>query len=149
MTATRIELVVARLPGEEAVRHYAYNDATGKQVTCRPTGNLSIAIGVNLENGLDSEEIAWLLTHRVTKCDASLKEYEWYIALDEPRGSVFLDLGFNLGIAGLLHFTTTLHYAQIKDWNNCGAALMNSKAAKQLPARYEALKQIILTGITT
>jgi lysozyme len=147
MTAMRIELTTTRLLGEEKAVPYAYNDATGKRVTCKPEGNLTIAAGVNLEVGLDSEEIMWLTSHRVAKRDTALREYEWYPLLDEPRGSVFLDVAYNVGVVGLLHFTATIHYAQLKDWPNCGAALMNSKAAKQLPTRYEALKQIILTGV--
>ncbi len=143
---TRIDICTARLLTEEKLVPYAYNDTTGKRVTCRPEGNLTIAGGVNLEVGLDSEEVNWLTSHRIAKRDTALREYEWYVALDEVRGSVFLDVAYNVGITGLLHFTTTIHYAQIKDWPQCAAALMNSKAAKQLPARYEKLKQIILTG---
>jgi lysozyme len=145
---TRIDICTARLLTEEGARAYAYNDATGQHVTCKPNGNLTIAVGVNLEVGLDAEEMQWFTAHRLSRRDAALREYEWYPPLDESRGSVFLDCAYNLGIAGLLHFTTTIHYAQIKDWPQCAAALMNSKAAKQLPARYEKLKQIILTGAT-
>ncbi|MDR5726784.1 MAG: hypothetical protein RB191_04870, partial [Terriglobia bacterium] len=136
-----------RLRTEEDVEKFAYNDATGKRVTCQPGGNLSIAVGVNLEEGLDDEEIEFLLAHRLGQVDATLLQYAWYTALDEPRGSVFLDVGFNVGTDGLLHFVSTIHYATVQDWPNCSAALLNSRAARQLPKRYAALSQIILTGI--
>jgi lysozyme len=143
---TRVDLASRRLCTEEGVRAYAYNDATGKRVTCRPTGNLSIAIGVDLEVGLDADEIGFLLSNRLAKVDAALRAYAWYPALDEPRGSVFLDVGFNAGVNGLLHFASTIHYATVKDWPNCSAALLDSLAAKRAPTRYEALSRIILTG---
>lgn len=143
---TRVDITSIRLQAEEGVRAFAYNDATGKRVTCQPGGNLSIGIGVDLETGLDTDEIAWLLAHRLGKTDAALSQYAWYPALDEPRGSVFLDVAFNAGVAGLLHFTNTIHFATIQDWPNCSAALLDSLAAKQAPNRYAALSQIILTG---
>jgi lysozyme len=143
---TRVYIASLRLRTEEGVEKFAYNDATGKRVTCQPGGNLSIAVGIDLETGLDDEEIAWLLAHRLGLTDASLRQYDWYAALDEPRGSVFLDVGFNAGIVGLLHFANTIHFATVADWPNCSAALLDSRAARQLPKRYAALSQIILTG---
>jgi hypothetical protein len=59
---------------------------------------------------------------------------------------VFLDVGFNSGVNGLLHFTSTIHYASLKDWANCAVALMDSEAARKLPSRYERLRDILLSG---
>jgi lysozyme len=141
--AGRVELCEARLIVEENSVPFAYDDATGKRVTCKPGGNLTIACGVNLEVGLDSEEIAWLTSHRLAKRDTALREFEWYCALDEPRGSVFLDVAFNTGVSGLLHFTTTIHYAALQEWPQCAAALLNSLAARKLPERYKKLAEIL------
>jgi lysozyme len=142
----RVDIAFLRLRTEEGVERFAYNDATGKRVTCQPNGNLTIAEGVNLETGLDDEEVAWLTSHRIGKTDSALRQYPWYVALDEPRGSVFLDVGFNGGINCLLHFTDTIHYATVGDWTNCSAALLDSRAARKLPKRYDALSKILLSG---
>lgn len=143
---TRVELTAARLNSEEGRRAFPYNDLTAKRVTCRPTGNLSIGVGINLEVGLDDVEINFLLNHRLTKTDASLRNYAWYPPLDEPRASVFLDVGFNDGVEGILHYVDTIHFAGLADWQQCAAALLDSDAARELPARYKALSQILLTG---
>lgn len=142
----RIEIASARLNTEEGRRRRAYNDATGKLVTCRPNGNLSIGVGINLEIGLDEEEIDWLFSHRLALADTSLRRFAWYPLLDEPRGSVFLDLGFNDGVECLLHFPRTIHAAEIKNWDESANQLLDSDAARELPGRYRILTQILRTG---
>lgn len=89
---------------EEGIRKFAYNDATGAQVTCRPSGNLSIGVGINLEVGLDDAEIAWLLEHRAGLVEQQLGQFTWYGSLCDPAKSVLIDMGFNLGVHGLLGF---------------------------------------------
>jgi lysozyme len=145
---TRIDIASTRLSGkEEGKRTYPYNDSTGKRVTCKPNGNITIGVGINLEVGLDEEEIAWTLNHRLTKADTSLRAYPWYSPLDEIRGSVFLDVAFNSGVDGLLHFVHTIHFASVGAWPQCAAALMDSAAARSDPRRYEILKNILITGL--
>ena len=142
----RIAIAAARLRTEEGVRSRAYNDATGETVTCRPAGNLSIGIGINLENGLDDAETAWLLQHRLGLVDAALRPYAWYADLDEVRASVLLDMGFNLGVQGLLHFPRLL--AAAGDGDYVAMAEQCHVADAHLDdTRYAPLRQIILTGV--
>lgn len=143
---TRVDITAARLIAEEGIDRFAYNDATGKRVTCQPNGNLSIGKGINLETGLDDEEISWLAAHRLGKTDTALSQYAWYPALDEPRGSVFLDVGFNIGVSGLLGFVKMISAARSQNWQAAHDALMDSKAARALPWRYEKLAAILLSG---
>lgn len=143
---TRIEIALARFGKEEGVRPFAYDDSTGKRVTCKPAGNLTIAEGINLETGLDIEEIAWLTSHRLTLTDAALRKFAWYALLDEPRGSVFLDVAFNSGITGLLHFPRMILAAQIKNWTVAAQELLDSEAARAAPSRYRPLADILRAG---
>lgn len=141
-----VDLALTRLTSEEGKRKFAYNDATGKTVTCRPQGNLSIGIGVNLETGLDDAEIDFLLRHRLESGAAQLTGYWWTTGLDDARYSVVLDIAYNAGLAGLLHFPKMLAAIGKKDWQTAHDELLNSDAAHMLPARYNALAQILLTG---
>jgi lysozyme len=140
-----IELAYERLVGrEEGRRAYAYNDATGQRVTCRPTGNLSIAVGVDLEIGLDNDEIDWLSKHRLGKVETSLSVYAWYQHCDPVRQSVLLDVAFNVGVLGLLHFVHMIAAIQHCDWPAAQAEC--SVQDPRLRTRYERLGRILLTG---
>lgn len=141
-----IDIAYARLGTEEGRRQYAYNDATSRRVTCQPEGNLSIAVGVNLEEGLDNEEIDWLSKHRLQKVVNQLQGYAWYRALDPSRRSVMLDIAFNEGVGGLLHFPRMIAALQAQEW---GVAATECHVADgKLDARYATLAQILLTGAT-
>lgn len=141
---TVIDITYARLNGEEGRKQFAYNDATGKRVTCQPDGNLTIAVGVNLETGLDGEEIDWLSRRRLEKRANELAAYAWYRGLDAARQSVLLDIAFNEGTGGLLHFPRMLAAIGQQDW--AVAATECHTADPRLDARYAALAKILLTG---
>lgn len=144
--STAVDLCWSRLANEEGVKRFAYNDATDKRVTCQPGGNLTIAEGVNLETGLDDAEIAWLTQHRLSLVDAQIQQYDWYARTDPVRQSALLDLAFNLGINGLLHFPKMLSAVLAKDWPTAAAELRNSKANKQEPRRIDILARILEGG---
>lgn len=141
-----LSIFCARVLSEEGVRRKAYNDATGKTVTCQPGGNLSIAVGINLEVGLDDEEIAWLLNHRAGLVYAQLVKFPWWHEDEPVRGSVILDVAYNAGVTGLLHFPHMLSAYSSKDWPGASAQLLDSDAARELPQRYHPLAQLLLNG---
>ena len=148
MNQAVIDLCYARLPAEEGVRKFAYNDATGKQVTCQPGGNLSIGIGINLENGLQPNEIEWLTRNRLAGFDADLSAFYWYGSLNDARKSAFLDVAFNEGVHSLLGFIKCLAATAASDWTTAAAELMDSKPGHDphLHDRYQNLANIILNG---
>ena len=140
-----VDICYARLDTEEGRERYAYNDATSKRVTCQPGGNLSIAVGVNLEVGLDDEEIDWLSKHRLTKRENELLGYAWYRACDPVRQSVLLDIAFNQGTGGLLHYPLMIAAVSRMDWE--GAAAQCHVADPKLDAsRYAPLRRLLATG---
>lgn len=141
-----IDLVIARLKTEEGKRAFAYNDATGKRVTCQPGGNLTIGYGINLEPGLDDAEQDWLLAHRVSLVDQTLQQFGWYGTAGDARDSVFLDVGFNDGVHALLHFPRMLAAAAAGDWPTAAAELLDSAAARALPDRYKPLADLLTAG---
>lgn len=139
-----VDLAYARLNSEEGRRSFAYNDATGKRVTCQPGGNLSIAVGVNLETGLDDDEIDWLSKHRLQLCADGLAVYTWYQGMDEVRQSVFLDIAFNAGLKGLLHYPHMIAFAAAKDWIDAAKECVTSTPGLQ--KRYTNLARILDSG---
>jgi len=144
MNATSIAF--ARLQTEEGKRQFAYNDATGKRVTCQPGGNLTIGYGINLETGLDEDEQNWLLMHRLSKVADGLAQYAWYTQLDDARASVVLDVAYNAGLNALLHYVHMIAALSNSNWQAAHDELLDSAAARQLPSRYQPLANILLTG---
>lgn len=143
-----VDICWARLQREEGDKLFAYNDKTGKRVTCRPEGNLTIAIGVNLEEGLDEEESEYLSKRRLLRTAAALSKFSWYgrASCTINRKSIFLDVGFNAGVNGLLHFPHMLSAADKEDWETATNELLNSDAARKDPNRYKPLATILKSG---
>lgn len=140
-----LDLFAQRAPVEEGDRARAYNDATGKTVTCQPGGNLSIGIGINLEIGLDSEEIDFLFRHRAGKVETVLQSFAWYQPLSPVRQSVCLDIAYNEGVAGLLHFPHMIAALSAGDWAEAARQCTVADTKLDL-SRYSPLRALILSG---
>ena len=145
MNAT--DIAVNRLITEEGYRQYPYNDATGSRVSCLPGGNLSWLIGLNLETSGSIELAKVIVQYLVNKLNEQFKVFWWYGALDDARLSVIIDLAFNMGMNGLLHFPKMLAAIGAQNWQSAHDELLDSDAARMLPKRYQALAQILLSGI--
>lgn len=132
-----VTLAIPRLMTEESFRSLPYTDQTG---------HLTVGYGFNVSAGvskkLAGQILQWILVERY----ATLKTYDWWHDDEPVRGSVILDLAFNLGIQGLLHFVVMLAAYAKKDWKGASQALMDSKAERQLPQRYTQLAKILLEG---
>ena len=61
---------------------------------------------------------------------------------DEKFGC-FVELAFWIGVTGLSKFKKTLAYAKDNSWDECATELLNSKLARQVPGRSQALANII------
>lgn len=136
MSATA--LAISRLVTEEGFRAFPYRDTVGK---------LTIGYGCNIDAGWSQGLAQAVLAYQVGDVWQQLQKYWWWAALDDVRASVIIDLSFNLGMTGLLHFPKLLAAIGAKNWQTAHDELLNSDAARQLPARYNALAKILLTGV--
>ena len=150
---SKVDVFLARVLREEGKKPFAYNDKTGKRVTCKTddpqtSGNLSIGEGINLEVGLDDEEIAWLTRHRAEKVDQPLSALPWYVELDDVRGSVPLDIAFNAGLNGFLHGFP--HMVTALERGDLASAATECHVADPTldESRYAPLRQLLLAGGT-
>lgn len=141
---TPVDLVRSRLPSEEGTRPLAYNDATGKTVTCKPAGNLTIGRGINLEVGLDATEMEFLERNRLGKVALSLYKFDWYRACNAVRQSVLLDIAWNSGVEGLMHFPHMLAAIARGDWTTAKAECRAQDP--RLQGRYTALGDMLFRG---
>ncbi len=140
LNATVCQAMKQRVMRNEGFRGAVYKDTVGIS---------TIGYGRNLEtNGITHEEARYLLNNDLARCEDLLaKSKTCYNDLDDIRKSVLIELAFNMGLHNLLGFTNMWAALASKHWGAAKDALLDSKAARQLPVRYAELAKILLTGI--
>lgn len=132
--------VMDQLIAHEGLRLKPYRDTVGK---------LSLGVGRNLDDvGISRGEALGMLANDVQKVEHGLDlNCPWWTSLDPVRQRVLIDMGFNLGIDGLLGFRNTLKLIQAGQYEQASAALLLSKWASQVGKRAETLAQMMKTGV--
>ena len=133
-----VELAVARLTVGEGFRPHLYTDTKG---------NPTIGYGFAVNKGISQYAAQELLVAQVVERAQELAVYWWAKDLDDARMSVVVEVSFNVGVEGLLHFTDTLGALGRKEWQKAHDELLDSDAARELAARYQKLATILLTGV--
>ena len=133
---------------DEGVEHNYYYDIKGIK---------SIAVGHNCEADplpigwtppLTDDQINKLLNHDLSVLFAGLDLHiPWWKHLNDPRQRVIANMGFNLGVDGLLKFHNTLKYARLGQYALAASEILDSAAARELPERYGRLSEIMKTGV--
>lgn len=133
-----VELAVAREKPSEAFRSKKYLD---------PRGFETIGFGFNIDAGISLYAASALLTAQTQERADALQGFWWAQGLDDARMSVVIEVAFNGGVEGLLHYPKMLAAVGAKNWQAAHDELLDSDAARELPNRYAALAQILLTGV--
>ena len=135
---TAVEVVLPRLKTEEGFRAFPYKDTQG---------HTTVGYGLNLDAGLSQRVAAVALQAQLEELQEALAKYPWYQPLDPVRQSVLLDMAFNLGLSGLLHFPHMLAAISRQDW--ASAATECHVENPELAGRYQKLSQLLLIGGVT
>lgn len=152
MTDVEIDAVVAELTRDEGLRLFVYDDASGKPITTGSivVGHPTIGVGRALDkHGIDVAESDLLLRDDIEFFDKQLTDaLPWYPALDDVRSRVMLEMGFNLGLNGVLGFHDMLAAIEAQDWRKAEAGMLSSHWARQVGVRATRLATMMLTGNT-
>lgn len=70
----------------------------------------------------------------------------WVDKLDDVRQRVLLNMAFNLGVPGLLHFITFLEHLHAGRYEDAADAMLKSLWARQVKGRALRLAQMMRTG---
>lgn len=132
------DLAVTRLKVDEGFRANVYTDTTGHR---------TIGYGFNIDAGITQAAAQALLDAQTAALAQALSGYWWATGLDDARMSVVVEMAFNDGLNGLLHFPKMLAAIGAKNWQGAHDECLNSDAAHLLPTRYDALANILLTGV--
>ena len=143
--------LLMQLERDEGVRYVPYRDSRG--IWTNGVGHKLTAAELGPDgNPLSMDAVSedtvrgWLSVDVQTAC-SGLSGYQWFQNLDECRQGVFQNMAYNLGVSGLLHFPSMIHYATIQDWPNTAAQMRSSLWAEQVGARAVRLETQIVTGV--
>ncbi|KKB61555.1 lysozyme [Robbsia andropogonis] len=131
--------MVSELRRDEGVRNKPYKDTVGKT---------TIGVGRNLDDvGISDDEINLMLQNDIERTELALdRSLPWWRSLDPVRQRVILNMGFNMGIAGLLTFKNTLAAVQNGSYPAAAAGMLASKWATQVGDRATRLASMMRTG---
>lgn len=130
--------ILEQLELHEGIRQKPYKDSRGY---------LTIGIGHNLDaKGLSNHIIKILFWEDMNLVEEKLSEYRWFTGLDEIRKKVILDMGFNLGVEGLLNFKNMISAIKRKDYDTAAVEMLDSRWANQVGIRAKRLSKMMKTG---
>lgn len=119
----------------EGVSKFAYTDTTG---------HITVGVGRNISKtgqGLSTDEIMFLLKNDIDRVYRSICHYQWFERCNEVRRDVLIELGFNIGVEGLLSFKDFLSALEV---NNPGQAVRALESSKWIHEVGESRSQDIL-----
>jgi lysozyme len=133
------DLLIKQLMQDEGLRLLPYTDTTG---------HLTIGYGRNLAaNGIRRSEAVAMLNNDVDDVIHDLaRTYPWFAELSPVRQAALVNMGFNLGMAGLGGFRSTLKAIERGDYEAAANGMRKSLWAKQVGKRAERLAQQMQTG---
>jgi lysozyme len=139
-----------RLEEHEGLRLTVYDDATGKPIVKGSVvqGHPTIGIGRNLAGkGITKIEARDMLSRDIEECwVAVLLEFPWAKHMNDARFSVLVELVFQMGLAGVKKFVTTLKLMEDGAYAAAAEQMLRSLWAKQTPKRATRLAEIMRTG---
>jgi len=146
--------LIAQLRRHEGLRLFVYR--------C-PTGHRTIGFGHNLDaNPLSAEErratgyrdgvisaagADWLLQRDVERIAKGLSErLPWLANLDAARRDALVNMAFQLGVAGLCSWKTTLNLLRAGQFGMAAGRMEGTLWARQTPARAKEIIEQMKTG---
>lgn len=114
-------------------------------------GYITIGIGTCIDRrkncGITSEEAEYLLTNRlkITEAALSVSVSNWS-TLSETRQIALIDMAYQMGVNGVMNFKNMMESIEKEDWQGAHDHALDSKWAKQTPARADRIASMLLEG---
>jgi lysozyme len=130
------ETLFEQIARHEGLRLVPYRCAAGK---------LTIGYGRNLDDrGIREEEARVMLSNDIAEVRAALRSrLPWFATAHSAVQDVLINMGINLGTAGLLNFKRTLAYLSAEQYKAAADEMLDSLWAKQVPTRAKELSDMI------
>lgn len=132
-----------QLKRDEGEKLHAYQDTLGFW-----TIGIGILIDQRKGGGLRPEESEFIFRNRLKLLDEELaRVLPWLSKLDPARRGVLINMAYQMGVTGLLGFKTTLALVSAGKYQEASSQMLQSKWAKQTPARAQRLSNQMATGV--
>lgn len=129
---------VVKIAFEEGFKSKMYQCTEGKN---------TIGIGFNLDAIEMPKSVAYFWAQLIVDdLVEDLHEEDWFGPLDYNRRVVVVDMAYQLGLNGMLKFNRMITALKNQAWKTASNELLDSKYARQTPARANRNAQILLTG---
>ena len=138
---------LTRLKLDEGARLKVYNDATGRPIVkSAGGGNPTIGFGRNLAGkGITDDEAEYLLRNDLAeRWDRIVRTFPWADAIDPVWQDVMLMVDFNTG--NVADFPKMVDYLRTGEPALAARELLDSRAARELPARYTRMANALTTA---
>lgn len=128
-----------QLRRDEGLRLKPYKDTLGI---------LTIGVGRNLTDvGISAAEADLMLDNDIERIREPIARLcPWFHDLDEARQGVILNMGFNMGLGGILQFKKMIAALKEQDWERAAKEMKDSLWARQVHSRADRLAQQMRTG---
>ena len=112
-----------------------------------PADKWTIGYGFNLEALEMPEEVAelWLKT-LIDDIEMQLDMFDFYDDAEPHIKLVFIDMSYQMGVKGMLKFSNMIDAIERLDYETAANELLDSKYARQTPARAKRNADIIRSG---
>ena len=131
-----------QIKSDEGLILHAYKDSLGF---------LTIGYGRLIDKrkggGITEQEAEYLLNHDIAyKLGQLHAKLPWIDKLNDARKGVLLNMAFQLGVAGLMGFKSTLAKIEAGDYEGASTSMLKSKWATQTPNRAQRMAEQMRTG---
>jgi lysozyme len=134
--------LIQQLKNEEGSVAHAYQDSLGYW-----TIGVGRLIDERKGGKLYPDEIDYLLENDVKRATAGIEAaLPWFHLLDERRQAVMIGMAFQMGVKGLLAFSTTLSHVRVGRYAEAAVAMLESTWARQTPERAARMSKQMETG---
>lgn len=87
-----------------------------------------------------------MLYYRIVQVRTHLYLYHWFRELDVVRQAAMIDLAYDVGVNGLLHFVCMIAHLREHEWRAASEEMLRSRWATEVGDRARSDATIILTG---
>ena len=137
-----IDSLESQLRRDEGEKLQAYQDHLGFW-----TIGVGRLIDARKGGGITAEESSFLLRNDIERKTSALRaRAPWVAELDPVRRAVVENMSFQMGVDGLLKFSTTLGLVRSRQYAEAAVQMLNSLWAKQTPERALRLSEQMRTG---
>ena len=98
-------------------------------------------IGYGTRLPLSEKEAEMILEYRLNILKGNLSSSLYMLDIDKKAWDILYNMVYQMGVKGVLNFKNMIKALEAKDYNRAGDEMLDSKWAKQTPARANRLSK--------